>query len=243
MTQYSSSELSEPIGVIAGIQPVSLLDFPGRVAAVLFLGGCNMRCPYCHNVSLVAGPWREVMSLEELEEWLAKRAGFLDGVCITGGEPTLAEERLVAICSIARNCGLPVKVDTNGTRPAVIDLLLRHELVDYVAVDVKAGPGNYAKAAGVDVDVKLIASTVGILRARCLSHELRTTVVPDLHDLREIQAIGEWLGGDSPYFLQPFRPGPTLDPRFRALPQPDENLLAQLAAAARPYFRCVTVRG
>ncbi len=234
--QLPTSEVAAPVGAIAGLEKLTLVDFPGRVAATVFLGGCNLRCPFCHNPGLVLGPWRQLMTPEHLGEWLRERAGFLDGLCITGGEPTLAPARLAAICRVARDAGMAVKVDTNGTRPQVVERLLGDGLVDFVAVDVKASPAKYRLAAGVSVDTSAIERTVALLRDAGMPHELRTTVVPGIHDADDIRAIGQWLAGPSSYVIQAFRPGNTLDTRWSRLSAPSPELLEGLAAVAGEFF-------
>ena len=182
------------------------------------------------------------MTIDQLADWLARRAGFIDGLCITGGEPTLNKERLADICVVARQTGMAVKIDTNGTRPGALEQLMARRLVDYVAVDIKAGPAKYPQAAGVDVDLALIERTVQLLRESGLDHELRTTIVPGLHDAADVRAIGEWLGGESKYVLQAFRPGTTLAPRLRNAPAPRREGMDEMAKAAQGMFAEVEIR-
>ncbi len=230
------------VGVLAGLVPTSLVDFPGRVAATLFLGGCNFRCPFCQNPQLVVGPWHELMPLPELTSWLAERHKLLEGVCISGGEPCLDVEVLARIASLAHAQDLAVKVDTNGSKPEAISRLIAANLVDYVALDIKASPQRYSTATGVPTDLDAIAETVRILREAHLPQELRTTIVPRLHAPEDLRAIGEWVGGDSPYYVQPFRPGTTLDPAWATEPEPSRELLEELARVVEPYFAGVAVR-
>jgi pyruvate formate lyase activating enzyme len=231
-----------PVGAIAGLVPTTLLDFPGRIAATVFLGGCNFRCPFCHNPDLVRGPWEVVLSPEQLQAWLGQRARWLEGVCISGGEPTLNAEALGQVATAVRTCKLALKLDTNGSRPEVVEELVGERLVDYVAVDIKASPARYAEAAGAKVDVEAIARTVALLRASGTAHELRTTVIRGLHSPEEVRALGEWVGGESSYVLQPFQPGRVLDPTWAKLSAPGAEFLESLRAVAQDYFAEVQVR-
>ncbi|MCX7598022.1 MAG: anaerobic ribonucleoside-triphosphate reductase activating protein [Armatimonadetes bacterium] len=226
---------------MAGVVPVTAGDFPGRIAATVFLAGCNFRCPFCHNPELVAGPFPCAMTLEELGEWLGQRRGFLDGLCISGGEPLLGPKRVVEIARQAKAAGFAVKLDTNGSLPDRLARLFDAGLVDYVALDVKASPARYAEAAGREVDPRRIKTTVELLRRWGGGHELRTTILPRLHTAREIEALGHWVGGASTYIIQPFYPTRTLAPNWRAEPSPTPEVLGELAERARAYFASVIV--
>jgi len=230
-----------PATRVAGIVPATVVDFPGRLAATVFLAGCNFRCPFCHNPELVAGPFPSALTVEELGEWLQERRGFLDGLCVSGGEPLLGLERVVAICRQAKAAGLAVKLDTNGSLPKALARLLEAGLVDYVAVDVKASPARYSEAVGREVDTGRIKTTVELLRRWGVAHQLRTTVIPRLHAARDIEALGQWIGGDSTYVLQPFHPTRALSPNWRAEPSPPPEMLTALAERARVYFSRVMV--
>ena len=191
---------------LAGFQATTLIDFPGRVAATLFAAGCNFRCPFCHNAELVIpervrelSPVDSERVLEELE----RRRGFLDGVVLTGGEPTLQED-LGDFIARLRGLGFLVKLDTNGSRPEVVRSLVDDELVDYVAVDVKAPPNRYAEFAGVEVPADAIERTVTILRESRVEYEFRTTVAPGLAE-DDLEAIAAWLRPARRYVLQAFR--------------------------------------
>ena len=194
---------------IVGIQKLTLLDYPGRVACTVFLGGCNFRCPYCHNWELL-GDAEEVMTVEELLSFLRKRQGILDGVCITGGEPTLHPE-LPALLRAVRELGYAVKLDTNGYRPEVLGALLNAGLLDYVAMDLKNGPEDYGETVGLaHADLAKIRESIGLLMASGIEFELRTTVVKPLHCAESITSMADWLrettnGKPIPrLFVQPF---------------------------------------
>lgn len=189
---------------IKGLQKLTLLDFPGKVACTVFLGGCNMRCPFCHNAPLVLGYGGEDISEEEFFSFLEKRRGRLEGVCISGGEPTLSPALPEFIRRI-RSLGYAVKLDTNGLSPDMLEGLLREGLVDYIAMDIKSSREGYAKASGVpDVDLTKIEKSAALLMKSDTPYEFRTTVVRELHDGGDMVRIGEWLSGAKNYFLQSF---------------------------------------
>ena len=194
---------------IVGIQKLTLLDYPGKVACTVFLGGCNFRCPFCHNWELL-GDAEEVMTVEELLTFLRKRQGILDGVCITGGEPTLHPE-LPALLRAVRELGYAVKLDTNGYRPEVLGALLNAGLVDYVAMDLKNGPEDYGETVGLaHADLAKIRESIGLLTVSGIEFELRTTVVKPLHSVKSVTSMANWLrettnGKPIPrLFVQPF---------------------------------------
>ena len=194
---------------IVGIQKLTLLDYPGRVACTVFLGGCNFRCPYCHNAELL-GDAEPVMTVEELLAFLKKRRGILDGVCITGGEPTIHKELPELIRGI-RELGFSVKLDTNGYRPEVLGRLLVEGLVDYVAMDLKNGPDSYGETVGLPgVDLERIRESVGLLCRSGIEFEFRTTVAKPLHSGETLTSMENWLlevtkgRGVHRLFVQPF---------------------------------------
>lgn len=222
----------------------SLLDYPERIATVLFTGGCNLRCPSCHNADLVLRPGElPAVSEDEVLAHLARRAGLLDGVVLTGGEPTIQPDLLPFLRRL-RPLGLAVKLDTNGFLPDVLAAALGEGLVDYVAMDVKAPPEKYALLAGRPaLDLTPFERSIALLRAGTVSYELRTTVVPGLLDEDDITAIARWIAGAPLYALQQFRPVNTLDPALeQAVPYPPEVLHALARACAR-WVGQVEVRG
>ncbi|WP_349945251.1 anaerobic ribonucleoside-triphosphate reductase activating protein [Lacrimispora sp. BS-2] len=187
---------------LCGLQKTTLLDFPGHVAATIFLGGCNFRCPFCHNSELIGSEAKSIFSEEEILGFLNKRKGILEGVCITGGEPTLAEDLEPFIRKI-RDLGYLIKLDTNGYRPEVLKSLVLKGLLDYVAMDIKAGRENYHKAAGVKgLKIKDIEESAAFLLDGTLPFEFRTTAVKGIHSLRDFADIGKWLAGCPHYYLQ-----------------------------------------
>ncbi len=229
---------------VKGWVRTSLIEYPDHIASVLFVGGCNFRCPPCHNADLVQRP-AEMPDLDVEEVWafLARRVGLVDGVVVTGGEPTLRGD-LIPFLRRARARGLDVKLDTNGYRPDVLAALLDEGLVDYVAMDVKAPPEKYALLAGrADLDVTRLERSVGLLRNSGIRHEFRTTVVPGLLDEADVEGIAAWIAGAERYVLQQFRPLRTLDPGLKAAtPHPVERLRAMAERASR-WVRQTVVRG
>ena len=191
---------------IYDLNKTTLLDYPGKVAATVFLGGCNFRCPFCHNKSLVLRPAAQPeMSEQEIFAFLEKRRGILEGVCITGGEPTLSPG-LEAFIQKIHDLGYPVKLDTNGTNPKILKSLAGKGLIQMTAVDIKACPENYAALCGLSVpDLAPIRETVDFLLNGTLDYEFRTTVVKELHTEQDFIKIGQWLKGAKAYYLQAYK--------------------------------------
>ena len=189
---------------IGGLQKMTLLDYPGKVACTVFLTGCNLRCPFCHNAGLVL-PEQQTpgMTTEALLDFLADRRGKLDGVCITGGEPTIHKDLPQLIADI-RKLGFSVKLDTNGTNPQMLASLLEAGLLDYVAMDIKNSPRRYAETCGgVDV-LKAVERSKDLLLQGTVDYEFRTTVCKPFHDPRGIRELAQWIAGAKRYFLQGF---------------------------------------
>ena len=191
---------------IAGLQKLTLLDFPGKVACTIFTEGCNFRCPFCHNASLVTHIGEsEGYSVEYVLDFLKKRQGIIEGVCISGGEPTLMPG-LEDFISSVKDLGFLVKLDTNGTRPDILKKLVRERLIDYVAMDIKNSREKYALTAGLceEYDISKIEESASFLMSGEIDFEFRTTVVDPLHETDDFKHIGEWLAGDERFFLQKF---------------------------------------
>lgn len=192
--------------LVHGFQKTTLLDYPGHLAATVFLAKCNFCCPFCHNSGLVlASDQIEAIEDSEVLKTLNKRKGILEGVCVTGGEPTLNPELPSFLRSI-KELGLKVKLDTNGYKPDILGKLLEDGLVDYVAMDIKSGRDNYANIAGVkSIDIKRIEESVSLISNRANDYEFRTTYVKGLHTEEDVYDIGEWLAGDHKYFIQNYK--------------------------------------
>lgn len=226
---------------IRGLQKLTLLDFPGKVACTAFLGGCDLRCPYCHNFELVAGPLPARILEEDLFAFLEKRRGLLDGVAVTGGEPCLQPD-LPAFLARIRDAGFAVKLDTNGTSPRMLARLLDAGLVDYVAMDVKNSPARYARTCGVrQVDLGAIDESIGLLLRGDVPFEFRTTLVAGLHGADDIDAIGRWIAGAPRWFLQPFAESDAVP--ARGLAAPDAAGLQALLGIAARHVPAAALRG
>lgn len=191
--------------VFHGLIKSTLLDYPNKLACTLFTGGCNFRCPFCQNSALVLNPNSEpIIDKDELEKFLKQRVRYLDGVCVTGGEPLL-QRNVDDFFKYLKDLGYLVKLDTNGSFPQKLNSLLSKNLVDYVAMDLKSSKDGYAKAIGLDsLDISLIEESVDILQASSIDHEFRTTLVKELHGPKEIEGIGNWLNRNQKLYLQKF---------------------------------------
>ncbi|MGI9862484.1 anaerobic ribonucleoside-triphosphate reductase activating protein [Moorella naiadis] len=228
---------------IRGIQPTSLVDFPGEVCTTLFLSGCNFRCPWCHNADLVLRPSTlPEISVEEIFGFLNRRRSWVQAVCITGGEPSLAPGLEEFIRSL-KSSGFKVKLDTNGTQPGVIARLLAGDLLDYVAMDVKAPLAKYDLLTGTRVDLEAIKESIALLKNSQIACELRTTAVPGLLLEEDFSAIGQMLAGARYYVLQQFRPaGNLLNPGLRELIPYPEITLRNIVTKLQPFFAKVEIR-
>lgn len=190
---------------ILGLQKLTLLDYPEHLACTVFLGGCNFRCPFCHNRDLVdLDPKAPIILEDDFFSLLKKRKGILEGVCISGGEPLIHPE-LPNLIKKIKDLGFLVKIDTNGSYPERLKTLVQQQLVDYVAMDIKNAPDRYALTSGFkELDLASINSSVNFLKQGLVPYEFRTTLVAEFHDMVSIDAIGDWLAGDSVYYLQCF---------------------------------------
>lgn len=189
---------------ISGLQKLTLLDYPGKMACTVFTYGCNFRCGFCHNALLVTEENSDNISEDEFFSFLKKRQGILEGVCITGGEPTLQPDLREFITKV-RSLGYAVKLDTNGTNPRLLKSLIDENLLDYVAMDIKHSPDKYDFICGCEVDIDSIKESVSIIIDSGIDHEFRTTTVREYHTAEDFDAIAEWIKGDSKYFLQHFK--------------------------------------
>ena len=189
---------------ISGLQKLTLLDYPGKMACTVFTYGCNFRCGFCHNALLVTEENSDNISEDEFFSFLKKRQGILEGVCITGGEPTLQPDLREFITKV-RSLGYAVKLDTNGTNPRLLKSLIQENLLDYVAMDIKHSPDKYDFICGCEVDIDSIKESVSIIIDSGIDHEFRTTTVREYHTAEDFDAIAEWIKGDSKYFLQHFK--------------------------------------
>lgn len=225
-----------------GFQKMTLLDYPGKVACTLFTGGCNLRCPFCHNASLVLKPdASEVYEESYILEYLGKRRGLLDGVCITGGEPLLNRD-LKDFIKKVKELGYSVKLDTNGSFPDRLAELVSDGLIDYVAMDVKNCKEKYALTVGIkNFDIKNIEKTVEFLLKNTVDYEFRTTVVKQFHEPQDIERLAQWIAGAKRYFLQGFVDSGNLI--GQGLEAVDKNILIIMKEKAGKYLNSVQIRG
>lgn len=226
---------------IRGLVKNSLIEFPGHIATVAFAGGCDFRCPYCHNADLVLG-WENLpaIAVSDVLESLARRRDFVDGVVVSGGEPTLQPD-LPDFLRAVRDLGLDTKLDTNGSRPDVLRFLLTEGLLDYVALDLKAPLDRYQALVGAPAGDAVRESTRLVLDAD-IDHEFRTTVVPGIVAPADIPAMAQIIAGARRYYLQQFRPTNTLDPTYEQVVPYAPAVLRQMAQAAQAWVP-TTVRG
>lgn len=226
---------------IDGLQTLTLLDYPGKVACTVFTSGCNMRCPFCHNASLVCGEVPPFMEKEEFFAFLKKRTGVLDGVCVTGGEPLL-QEGLIPFFLEVKEKGFTTKLDTNGLLHDRLRAVVEAGAVDYVAMDIKNCKARYAETAGVPgLDLAPIEKSVQFLMEGKVDYEFRTTVVKELHNKADFDEIGRWLKGAKRYFLQSFKDsGDILSPGLSPMEKAD---LLEIRDRLRADIPVVELRG
>ena len=227
---------------ILGLQKLTLLDYPGNMACTVFLGGCNFRCPFCHNKALVVNPdFDAKMELDEFFSFLNKRIGVLDGVCITGGEPLLYDD-IFDFAAKIKSMGYKVKLDTNGSFPDKLRTLIESGNIDYVAMDIKNSPARYRETVGIEsFDIRPIYESVNLLLSDVIPYEFRTTLVNELHTEQDIVEIGKWISGAKQYFLQGFVDsgqiiGSGLSPLSKQKTEAFKEIL-------KPYVPSVAIRG
>jgi pyruvate formate lyase activating enzyme len=227
---------------IHGFNKTTLLDYPKHLASTIFLGGCNMRCPFCHNSSLVLHPASvPTIPAEEVIAYLTKRKGILEGVCITGGEPTIYPD-LIELIKEIKGLGLKVKLDTNGSNPSVLKSLVEDQLIDYVAMDIKNSKENYGLSIGINnYNVSKINESITYLLSSSIDYEFRTTIVKEHHTEEDILSIGQWIKGAKAYYLQSYKDsGEILSP---GLSSHTKETLLHFVKLLTPYVPNVKLRG
>lgn len=230
--------------LFGGLQKNSFIDYPGKISCVLFLSGCNFKCPYCHNPDLARGCAECPAALygDGLYRFLERQKYFLDGVVISGGEPTLHKE-LFSLCKRIKEMGFPVKLDTNGSRPGVLERLIEDGLVDYIAMDIKTDPLDYGSLAGNDVTGIDILTSIRTIMEKAPDYEFRTTCVKPFIDASVIERIAQHIEGAKLYALQPFQKKEVLDPEFFQGGAPrqfsKENLLSFREIASPWVLKCL----
>ncbi len=232
---------------IHGLQKMTLLDYPGHVACTVFLGGCDFRCPFCHNSDLLDMNAPAIMDDEELLRFLESRRGLLDGVAFTGGEPLLRGD-IADLFRRVKALGFPIKLDTNGTHPGVLSSLIREGLVDYVAMDVKNDPARYAMTVGrgragdsFADSMEQIRKSIAVLLSGDLPYEFRTTVVHELHDDDSFRGIGEMIRGADKYFLQCYTDRDSV--LLPGLSAPSREDMERYAGIMKSCVKSVSIRG
>jgi pyruvate formate lyase activating enzyme len=227
---------------IKGFERVSLIDYPGKMASIIFLPDCNFRCPFCQNPDLIERPGKvPTVSEGVVLDYLKGKKVWIDGVVVTGGEPTL-HKGVAEFLKKVKGIGLLVKLDTNGTNPEMLEELVKEKLLDYIAMDIKAPPDRYGEVSRVRVNIEDIRRSVGIIRESGLDYEFRTTVPKSVIKKKDIEKIGEWLKGSRAFYIQQFRPDITLDKSFKKEEQYTGEELEGLAEAVRPFFEKVGIR-
>ncbi|MBO5869674.1 MAG: anaerobic ribonucleoside-triphosphate reductase activating protein [Clostridia bacterium] len=227
--------------IIEGLQKLTLLDFPGHVACTFFAHGCNLRCPFCHNAGLVVRKPSNIINMEEISDFLKKRHGILDGVCLTGGEP-LAQKDAIEFLRFLRSFGYKTKLDTNGFYPERLKEIIDEGLVDYIAMDIKSSPENYALAVGVEgIDISTMMQSVEIIKSSGVDYEFRTTAVKGLHLVSDFERIGIWLDGAKRYFIQQFiDSGDLISQGYDAFSKEETE---EILAAVRKHIPNAEIRG
>jgi len=230
--------------IIAGLQKTTLIDYPSKIACVVFLAGCNFRCPWCYSAELVL-PEKIINQPRILEkeffDFLRSKQGLLEGVVICGGEPTINKD-LPQFIEKIKKFGYFVKLDTNGSNPEMLKDLVNSRLIDYVAMDIK-GLEVYKNLMGEGAKLEDINESVSFLKSGKIDFEFRTTVVPGVHKKEDFLEIAKWIGGKNvTYYLQSFRPEKTIDPAFEKIKPYEENWLKEIAKEISPYFKLCQLR-
>lgn len=228
---------------IAGFEKISLIDYPGKLSAIVFTYGCNLRCEYCHNPELVVEPLKEELLLDEekILKYLESRSGKLDAVVITGGEPLLYYQDLRSFIRKIKKLGYLVKLDTNGLLPNRLQSFIKSALIDYISMDIKYSADGYEQYTGSDT-LKKIKQSIKLIMGSGLEHEFRTTYVKGIHNTDSSKGIGELINGANLYFIQNFRPGKTINSSLSAQNSFTEKELRKLKKNVKPYVKNVEIR-
>ena len=226
--------------ILGGLQKLTLLDFPGKVACTVFTLGCNFRCGFCHNAPLVLTADTPPYDEEEFFRFLETRKGLLDGVAVTGGEPLLQKD-IAAFLERIKSLGFSVKLDTNGAFPEKLRSLVNGGLVDYVAMDIKNAPEKYSLTAGCAIDIEAVKQSAAFLKSGTVPFEFRTTAVAELHTEEDFREIGRWLSGTEHYFIPQFTDSGNLV--GEGFTQPDEATMKKYLQAAREHLPTASLRG
>jgi len=230
---------------IGGLQKTTLIDYPGRVAATVFLIGCNFRCPFCYSAELVLPEKiKEQPRIPEdvFFDFLKERKGLLEGVVVCGGEPTINKD-LPDFLKKIKEYGFLIKLDSNGSNPEVLKKLINEKLIDYIAMDVKAPKEKYEKAVGVKIDKEKIEKSINLLKEEGVDYEFRTTVVSKIHSKEDIVKIAKWIGPANRYYLQIFRAEKTINPEFENITSYPDEFFSETKKEISHFFKVCEIRG
>ncbi|MBI5754846.1 anaerobic ribonucleoside-triphosphate reductase activating protein [Candidatus Peregrinibacteria bacterium] len=231
---------------ISGFQKLTLLDYPGHISALIFTTGCNMRCPFCYNAEMVLpekiAAYKHFIEEKEVLKVLQTRKDFLEGVVISGGEPTLQPDLRNFIIKI-KGLGLKVKLDTNGLRPSILEKLFKERLLDFVAMDIKASLEKYTEVANVPIDTKKIQKSIGLIMESGIDYEFRSTIIPKFHSAQEMEKMARLIAGARHYALQRFMPVHTLDPAMATEKPYSESEIKMFATIAQKHVKKIELRG
>ncbi len=231
---------------IGGLQKVTLVDYPGRIACTIFLSGCNFRCPFCYSKELVIPEEMEKhpeISRDYLIAFLEDKKGLIEACVLCGGEPTIQGEELISLCREIKDMGFLVKLDTNGSNPEVIKKLVKEKLIDYIAMDIKAPLDDYEKAAGAKVDINKIKESIDFIKKSGIDYEFRTTVVPGIHSKEDIIRMAKNISPAKKYFLQKFRGEKgTINPDFSDVKSYDDEFMEAVGKDISKYFEFFKIR-
>ncbi|RLG12462.1 anaerobic ribonucleoside-triphosphate reductase activating protein [Candidatus Pacearchaeota archaeon] len=231
---------------IKGLQELTLIDYPGKIACTLFLYGCNFRCGFCHNPELVLSSVGKDYNEKEILDFLKKRKGQLEGICITGGEPLMTIE--VDFLKKIKDLGYSIKLDTNGSFPELLEELIKKGLIDFVAMDIKSSKEKYQKITNSNIDVKKIEKSIKVISSLLDYYEFRTTILEDFHDVKELEDMAKWLnqlcaGKPKKFVLQGFKnQGKFIDESFKNKKSTKEEYLSELKNILKDYFEIIEVR-
>jgi len=230
--------------IIGGLQKITLIDYPGKIAATVFLAGCNFRCPWCYSSELVLPEKIKLqpeIKKKDFFEFLKSKKGFLEGVVICGGEPCLNKD-LEGFIKKIKELEYSVKIDTNGSHPDFLRRLVGKKLVDYVAMDIKAPKEKYREAVGGRVNLKNIKESVDFLKENRVDYEFRTTVIPKIIEKKDVLKIVEWISGAKKYYLQTFKPEKNLNQKFGKLKPYSKEYLLEIQKTISPFFEICKIR-
>jgi pyruvate formate lyase activating enzyme len=228
--------------IISGVQKTTFIDYPGKIASTLFLAGCNFRCPFCHNRNLVLNEkWLEQISSREVLAFLKKRRKYLEGVCITGGEPLIYND-LPKFLRAIKDLGYDIKLDTNGTNPRLLKEILEQKLLAYLAMDIKGSGERYNDVSGVEVNLEKIKASITLIMNSRLPYEFRSTILPRFHSESDIEKMAKMIKGAKLYYLQNFVARNTLDKAFLNERSFDNEDMAKLGRIAERFVEKVEIR-